>query len=205
MQAAERGRLLVAQVLTFSRRSPEQRQLVELAALISEVVQLLRGSYTQQIVLDLETRDCVVAGDATALHQLIMNLCTNGLQAIAANNIANPSYVGTLSILLADHYITADAPLINIETSRPLAPNHYAVLRVADDGVGMSPETRAHMFDPFFTTKAAGSGTGLGLSLALSIAHAHGGAITCETSLSSGTKFSVYLPISSYGYCQYSI
>ncbi len=188
MQAAERGRLLVAQVLTFSRRSPEQRQQVNLAALVSEVVQLLRGSYTQQIVLDLEVRDCAIAGDATALHQLIMNLCTNGLQALTVNK------TGTLSILLTDVHFTSDAPLY-IESSRPLSARHYAVLRIADDGIGMSAETRAQMFDPFFTTKSVGSGTGLGLSLALSIAHAHEGAITCETSLDSGTIFSVYLPI----------
>jgi len=195
MQAAERGRLLVAQVLTFSRRSPEQRQRVELAALVSEVVQLLRGSYSQQIVLDLEARDCVIVGDATALHQLTMNLCTNGLQAMSADNTATANKAGTLSILLAELHIAADAPL-SVETSRPLAPNHYAMLRIADDGVGMSAETRAQMFDPFFTTKSAGSGTGLGLSLALSIAHAHDGAISCETSLDRGTTFSVYLPIS---------
>jgi signal transduction histidine kinase/ActR/RegA family two-component response regulator len=194
IEAAERGRLLVAQVLTFSRRSPEQRQQVNLAALVSEVVQLLRGSYTHEIVLDLEARDCAIAGDATALHQLIMNLCTNGLQAIVDNNVDSTNKQGALSILLADIHITAKTPL-EVETSRPLAPNHYAVLRIADDGVGMSQDTRAQMFDPFFTTKSVGNGTGLGLSLALSIAHAHEGAIACETSLGNGTTFSVYLPI----------
>jgi signal transduction histidine kinase len=195
LQAAERGRLLVAQVLTFSRRAPEQQSAVDLAALTSEIVQLLRGSFKYQIMLDLENRRAMTIGDATALHQLVMNICTNGLQAIAAIENSKETKRGLLSVLLTDRefdepqYSQPDRAL-----SRELAPGRYALLRIADDGIGMTTETRERMFDPFFTTKSVGSGTGLGLSLAMSIAHAHGGAIQCETSIGHGTIFSVYLP-----------
>jgi signal transduction histidine kinase/CheY-like chemotaxis protein/integral membrane sensor domain MASE1 len=203
LQAAERGRLLVAQVLTFSRRSPEQQSLVDIAALVSEAVQLLRGSFKFQIVMDLENRDSHVQGDATALHQLVMNICTNGLQAISATESSGHKR-GVLSILLTRQQITADdaarimgeLEAVSSQTtfSRLPEPGDYAVIRIVDDGIGMTAETRARMFDPFFTTKSVGSGTGLGLSLAMSIAHAHGGCISCQSAIGQGTSFSVYLP-----------
>lgn len=204
LQAAERGRLLVAQVLTFSRRSPEQQGLVSMAALVSEAVQLLRGSFRYQIVMDLENRDAHVSGDATALHQLLMNICTNGLQAIAALDSISNARKGVLSILLSARtltnddidLLTRDAEAIDttITYSRSPSTGNYTVLRIADDGIGMTTETRTRMFDPFFTTKSVGSGTGLGLSLAMSIAHAHGGAISCQSAIGQGSIFTVYLP-----------
>ena len=193
LQAADRGKLLVAQVLTFSRRAPEQQAAIELTPLVSEVVQLLRGSFSTQIMLDIETRDSVVLGDPTALHQLIMNVCTNGLQAIAELEKSTNAKTGMLSILLTDADFADDAMLT--KASQPLQAGRYAVLRIADDGIGMTEEVRKRMFDPFFTTKSVGSGTGLGLSLAMSIAHAHGGAICCDSTVGNGTTFSIYLPI----------
>jgi signal transduction histidine kinase/CheY-like chemotaxis protein/integral membrane sensor domain MASE1 len=192
--AGERGRALVAQILTFSRRAPETKAMVSLNVLLSEIVDLLRGSHDHDVVLDIEsraTRTFEVLGDATALHQLIMNIATNGLQAMSARGQGR----GVLSIHLTEQEFAEGRVLPN----GALAEGRYALLRIADEGGGIDDDVRAKMFDPFFTTKDVGKGTGLGLSLALAVARAHGGAISVESLPGEGSIFSVYLPLAQAG------
>jgi PAS domain S-box-containing protein len=191
LKAAERGRALVAQILTFSRRAPEKRVPVDVGSVVSEVVSLLRGSFSVQIVFDPEARDLAVLGDATALHQLVMNVSTNGIHAIEARAATSPGFTGALSILLARETLDTSPA----DAGRTLAAGPYAVLRIADDGIGIAPDVRERMFDPFFTTKSVGRGTGLGLSLARAVAEAHGGAVTCSSTVGHGTTFTIYLPL----------
>lgn len=190
VSAGERGRALVAQILTFSRRAPENRALVSLNVLLAEIADLLRGSHEHDVVLDIESRATQtfnVLGDATALHQLIMNISTNGLQAMTARGQGR----GVLSIHMAEQELAEGRVLPN----GALAAGRYALLRIADEGGGIDDAVRAKMFDPFFTTKEVGQGTGLGLSLALAVARAHGGAISVESVAGEGSIFSVYLPL----------
>ncbi len=193
-RAAERGRSLVAQILTFSRRAPERKSNIALTPLLREISVLLRGSYQHDIVLDIESRlskALVTVGDATALHQLVVNVATNGLQAMSERGLGR----GTLSMHLEE--VIFDAPHIFPQGTLP--PGHYACLKIADEGGGIDDAVRAKMFDPFFTTKSVGRGTGLGLSLALAVARAHGGAIDVTSHLGDGTTFAIYLPIAEIG------
>jgi PAS domain S-box-containing protein len=184
IQAGERGRNLVAQILTFSRNSPEAEEPLKLREVLEEVVALLRGSSPHEIVLDMASLDepAIIRGNATALHQLFMNIGVNGLQAMGD--------AGTLKIVASRATLAMALPMIQNQ----LAAGVYLKVDVQDHGVGIDPATRQQMFEPFFTTKLPGRGTGLGLSLAMSVAKAHGGGIDVQSAPDAGATFSVYLP-----------
>ena len=202
LKAGERGRRLISQILTFSRKTPEKKQAVNIADLIHEVVMLLRGSSphtiefkwlpwlgvppTKPVDSDSHSQQAAaiqVLGSAIELHQLVMNLAINGLQAMPG--------VGTLFIKVG--IVQEDLPKTVIQGQLPAG--QYAIISIKDLGPGIDEATRSRMFEPFFTTKPAGQGTGLGLSLALSIAKAHGGGIDVASQPGAGTTFTAYLPI----------
>lgn len=199
LKAGERGRLLISQILTFSRKTPEKKQVVNIADLIHEVVMLLRGSsphvieFKRLLIDDAAQTDrdghsrqvapIHVLGSAIELHQLVMNLAINGLQAMSG--------VGTLSIDVG--IVQVGAPKTVIQGQLPAG--EYAIISIQDQGVGIDEATRSRMFEPFFTTKPAGQGTGLGLSLAMAIAKAHGGGIDVTSRLGEGATFTAYLPV----------
>ncbi len=121
--------------------------------------------------------------DATQIHQVLMNLCTNAFFAMSENG-------GMLEVNL-------DVVEFDDELARPhpkLALGPYVRLTVSDSGHGMDPETRDRIFEPFFTTKGVGKGTGLGLSVVHGIVVNHGGQITVYSEPGLGTTFHVYLP-----------
>ena len=185
MKAGERGRNLVSQILTFSRKNPEQGQVLSLGDVLDEVVMLVRGSNPHEIRYRMQamSEPPNVYGNATALHQLFMNLAVNGLQAMPGK--------GVLEIDAARSVLSSPMTVMQHQ----LPAGIYLRVSVTDHGTGIDEATRQRMFEPFFTTKAAGRGTGLGLSLAMSIAKAHGGGIDVQSSMGAGTTFTVYLPI----------
>jgi signal transduction histidine kinase/ActR/RegA family two-component response regulator len=187
VKAGERGRVLVSQILTFSRKSTNEKQVVDVADLTEEIVTLVRGSnpHTVQFTQRVVRYGALVHGNATELHQLIMNLATNGLQAMAPD--------GKLEIEVEVRDLR-DRTEPKTVLQGQLQPGRYVVIVVRDHGTGVDTATRERMFEPFFTTKPAGQGTGLGLSLAMSIAKAHDGGIDLESEVGKGCKFTVYLP-----------
>jgi CheY-like chemotaxis protein len=126
--------------------------------------------------------DPVVVGDATQLHQVIVNLVTNAAQAMAGQ--------GTIDIGVD----AVDMPAARRLSHGNLAAGRYIRLSVADSGHGMDAATLEHIFEPFFTTKPTGSGTGLGLATVHGIVADHGGAIDVESAPGRGSRFDVYLP-----------
>jgi signal transduction histidine kinase/CheY-like chemotaxis protein len=185
LKAGERGRVLVSQILTFSRKTPVERMTINIDDVLDEVALLVRGSSPHDVRL---VRHCpehlAVDGNPTELHQLFMNLATNGLQAMPSG--------GVLEIEANHIELTAPYPVIQDN----LPAGRYAVIRVRDHGAGIDDAAREHMFEPFFTTKPTGRGTGLGLSLAMAVTKAHGGGIEVESVVGQGTVFTVYLPLS---------
>jgi signal transduction histidine kinase/ActR/RegA family two-component response regulator len=187
VKAGERGRVLVSQILTFSRKSTTEKRVVDIADLAEEIVTLVRGSnpHSVQFIQRVARYGALVHGNATELHQLIMNLATNGLQAMT------PDGKLEIDVELRDLRDLTEPKTV---LQGQLKPGRYVVIVVRDHGTGVDAATRERMFEPFFTTKPAGQGTGLGLSLAMSIAKAHDGGIDLESKIGEGCKFSVYLP-----------
>jgi CheY-like chemotaxis protein len=123
-----------------------------------------------------------VSGDATQLHQVLMNLCVNARDAMPEGGELT---VGAANVTLGE---------AEVRRHPSAHPGNYTVLSVSDTGQGIPPEIIARIFDPFFTTKGVGKGTGLGLSTVHGIAKAHGGFVTVESEVDKGTTFRVYLP-----------
>lgn len=186
-QAALRARDLVQQILTFSRKQDNSYLMpVQIVPLLDEALLLIRSSIpaTIDIKKKINTRDTVILADPTQIHQVIVNLCTNGYQAIGDNT-------GTLEVSL--QRVTVDKH--NRIPGTTLPDDTYIRIRVSDSGTGIDNKTMQRIFEPYFTTKETGKGTGLGLALVNSIVQEHKGAITVDSTPGKGTVFSVYLPV----------
>ncbi len=171
-QAAMRARTLVQQILAFSRRLPQQRTVQPLAPLLDEPLSLLRSTLPASARLECRAEDepLYVEVDAHQVQQVLLNLCTNALQALPAQS-----------------------GLIRVETAR--ADGGMARLSVIDDGSGMDAATRSRIFEPFFTTKPVGQGTGLGMAVVHGIVTASGGRIAIDSAPGRGTRIDVLLPL----------
>ena len=183
--AATRGRALVEQILTYSRSQRGKRAPVDIGNVVAETLELLRGSLPANIGLEASApeRPLVLIGDATQLHQVVMNLCSNAIQAMSGG--------GTLRVTLG----TTDLSSRQALSHGTLEPGRYVRLIVEDNGSGMDEATLSHIFEPFFTTKEIGQGTGLGLALVYAIITDSGGAIDVKSAPQQGTTFTIYGPL----------
>ena len=184
LTGATRASGLVAQILSYSRSQRGKRAAVDLGRVVAETLELVRGSLPPGIRLESEfsSSEIYVVGDATQLHQVTMNLCTNACHAMGDQ--------GTLRIKLESEEVKAERPLAH----SVLHTGTYARLTVEDTGSGMDEATLARIFEPFFTTKEVGKGTGLGLALVYGIVTDSGGAIDVASTPGRGSKFAIYLP-----------
>ncbi|WP_130471733.1 PAS domain-containing sensor histidine kinase [Candidatus Magnetaquicoccus inordinatus] len=184
-QAGLRARDLVSQLLAFSRRAEQQIRPISIDPLLKEVVKFLRAVIPEEVQLHLQLPgDPVrVLADPAQIHEIIMNLATNALQAMEGAP-------GRLRITLYE----TELPEASAYRLR-LAVGRYGVLTVADSGPGIAPEHLPRIFDPFFTTKEPGRGTGLGLSVVHGLVTANGGAVEVNSRLGEGAQFCIYLPL----------
>ena len=184
LKAGGRAKELVRQILTFSRQREDELHPIKVNLIVNEAIKLLRASLpsTIQIRYKIES-NLTVLSDATNIHQILMNLCTNSSYAMQADG-------GILELNLSD--VDLDS---NITEQHPgVKPGKFIKLTVRDTGCGMSAEVSRRIFDPFFTTKKIGQGTGMGLSVVHGIVKSHGGAITVKSSPGQGAIFSIFLP-----------
>ena len=189
-RASLRARSLVQQILTFSRRQPQELVGQPLQPVLEETLSLLRATLPAGVQLDtvLASEALAVEADATQLQQVVMNLCTNAWHALPGGR--GRIEVG-LAALDAEAALRLDAGLAGRE--RPAGP--CAHLWVRDNGSGMEAALVERIFDPFFTTKPVGQGTGLGLSVVHGIVRGHRGSITVDSTPGVGTTFHVMLPL----------
>ena len=186
MAAGQRARLLVRQILTFSRQTEPSRAMVHLGGVVDEVVALLRATLPAAIRIDIvrSTTTDTIMGDPTQLHQVLMNLGTNAGHAMRGK--------GGLLTFTLDRFVVAGG---STGGTTSLGAGDYLKLTVSDTGHGIDPKVVGRIFDPFFTTKPVGEGTGLGLSVVHGIIENHGGEITVTTVPGQGTTFTLWLPL----------
>jgi len=185
MIAGERGRALVERILAFSRSGVGEQVAVHVEGVVRETLALFVAKLPQNIVIErrLHASSAAVMGDPTQIHQVLMNLLANAVQAMPSG--------GTLRVSLD----RTDLQEPRLVTTGSIAAREYVVMNVADSGSGIPAEILEKIFDPFFTTKEVGVGTGLGLSLVHGIVTGLGGAIDVETTVGKGSEFKVYLPL----------
>jgi PAS domain S-box-containing protein len=185
LTAATRGRDLVQQILAYSRGHRGKQSTTDIGRAVAESIELLRGSLPASISLDvrLPSKSLVVLGDATRLHQVIMNLCSNAIHSMSEG--------GTLRIAVTPVDVSAERTL----SQGVLQVRQYACLVAEDTGSGMDETALPRIFEPFFTTKEIGRGTGLGLALVYAIVTDLHGAIDVKSAPTKGSRFSIYLPL----------
>ena len=181
---AKRGASLVNQVLSFTRGLEGERTLLQLKHLILEIQQIIKETFPKSIELitQIPLHLWTVSGDATQLHQVLMNLCVNARDAMPNG--------GKLKITAENLLIDENYTKMNIEAQ----VGSYLFITVSDTGMGIKPEILDRIFEPFFTTKETGKGTGLGLSTVIGIIKSHGGFVKVNSQPGKGSQFQVYLP-----------
>ena len=190
-RAGLHARDIVQQILSFSRRQPTQRTPTDFGEVVRESTRLLRAALPPAVSLTVHIADDLprVLADATQLKQVVINLVTNAVQAMAGRH-------GRVQVSLSA--IALDAPLLQRHAELRALERHPAgravCLTVADDGPGMDESTLKRIFDPFFTTKKTGEGTGLGLAVVHGITRTHQGAMVVDSEPGKGSQFRFYLP-----------
>ena len=184
MNAGNRAKALVTQILAYSRAEGGERSPVIVLPIAQEVADLVRGSTPHAIEVRFApgAEEAAVLGDPTRMHQLLMNLSTNAVQAMDQG--------GTLAIEIAEEVLEAPRKT----RSGTVSAGEYVRIAVSDTSHGIPPEAIDRIFEPFFTTKRAGRGTGLGLALVHSVVKEHQGFIDVESAVGRGTTFTVWLP-----------
>jgi len=184
--AGRRGRDLIKQILSFSRHQTPRTEPVLLRPIIKEIVKLLGATLPSTIEIRqiLKGDQEYVMANATKIHQILTNLCTNAGYAMQENG-------GILELKTDIVEIGSEAGGFNFN----LTPGKYLKITVSDTGCGIDPEILDKIFEPYFTTKPHGQGNGLGLAVARGIAAGCGGTITVYSEPEKGTTFNVYLPV----------
>jgi len=185
LKAADRAKGLVHQILAFSRKTESDVKPLYLHFIVREALKLLRASLPSTISLlsDINDTDDVVIADATEIHQIVMNLCTNAAHAMEHSG-------GAIEVTLKP--VDLDGHAAGYYTG--IEPGPYVQLSVKDTGMGIPPDIMGRIFEPFFTTKGVGKGTGMGLAMVHGIVKSLKGDIKVYSAPGKGAVFHTVLP-----------
>ncbi|MFN6484297.1 MULTISPECIES: response regulator [unclassified Nostoc] len=177
---------LVKQVLWFSRGSVGNFKTLQVGNLISEIENIVKQTFSRAIEIRIDVPGqnlWNIFGDATQLHQVLMNLCINARDAMP--------HGGILKISAKNFWVDSHYARMNIDAKM----GSFVMISVSDTGTGITRDIVDRIFEPFFTTKELGKGTGLGLSTVLGIIKSHSGFVNVVTEVGKGTEFQVCLPV----------
>jgi CheY-like chemotaxis protein/anti-sigma regulatory factor (Ser/Thr protein kinase) len=185
LEAGNRAKDLINQILTFSRQSEQNLKPLQLKLIVNDALKLIRATLPSSIEIRTDLKsDAAILGDQIKIHQILMNLCTNASHAMQ-------EMVGVMSVSLSEVEIDSDFIIKHFDVKS----GSYLKLSVSDTGHGMPSSLMEHIFDPFFTTKEKGQGTGMGLSVVHGIVKSHNGTIHVYSEPGEGSTFNVYLPV----------
>lgn len=184
IKASTRAKELVGQILTFSRISDHSKRPLEIYLIITEALKLIRATTPTSIEIrtKINRHSGATLADPVQIHQLVMNLCANAVDAMAGK--------GILDIILDRVTLTES----DCTGHNDMSPGNYLRLIVRDTGHGMDETTQQRIFEPFFTTKGVGKGTGMGLSVVHGVVKSHNGFIDLKTAQGKGTEFTISFP-----------
>ncbi|MCF8056149.1 MAG: PAS domain S-box protein [Desulfocapsa sp.] len=186
LNAANRAKELVKQILSFSRHTDMELQPLKIQFVIKEALKLLHSSIPSTIEIreNIDTNCGPVYADPTQIHQTIMNLCTNAYHSMREKG-------GILQVSLIPVQFSQE----DLTNKIDLRAGPYVQLEVSDTGHGMTQNVLKKIFEPYFTTKGKGEGTGLGLSVVHGIVKSLKGDITVYSEQGKGTTFRIYFPV----------
>ncbi|MCP3891928.1 MAG: response regulator [Desulfobulbaceae bacterium] len=186
LEAGNRAKKLVSQILEFSRQDDTERMPLEPANIVNKTIKLLRPSLpaTIEINQNITPKTGLIFANPTQVHQILMNLCTNAFHAMEMTG-------GTLDISLKEMTLSRE----DLVHEPDVVEGTFIQISIGDSGQGVSPMVKDKIFNPFFTTKEVGKGTGMGLSIAHGIVKSYGGFISLYSELGEGAVFHVFLPV----------
>lgn len=187
LDAAERGRELVKQIISFSKSSYQKIKPVKIGPIVEESLDLLKPSLPFNIKVSqrLGNVNDIVMADPNQIHQVLLNLFSNAVHAMRKKG-------GILKVELSNVLLDGSG----MEGYLELKSQNYLKITVSDTGCGIPKEIIEKIFDPFFTTKGRGEGTGMGLSVVHGIIKSHNGTIEVHSEEEHGTTFDIFLPLS---------
>lgn len=177
MGACKRATRLVSQLLGFSRKARLDLSTQNVNDIVNRMMPLISHALPSNDALAVKLQEDIplVKVDGVQIEQVLMNICLNACDAISEGG-----------------HMTVQTYTMNTQSSSSETTKH-AVISISDSGIGIHEDTLPHIFEPFFTTKY-GKGTGLGLAMSEGIIRQHGGWIECDSVVSVGTEFRIYLP-----------
>jgi two-component system, cell cycle sensor histidine kinase and response regulator CckA len=183
--ACMRAKELIAQILSFSRQTDQERKPLKLSTIVKESLKLIRSSLPSTIEIrnNFSFETDTINANLSQINQVLFNLCANASHAMRKTG-------GILEISLSN--VVFDK--IEAQRHEHLKPGKYILLSVQDSGVGIPDVVLGRIFDPFFTTKNLNEGTGLGLSVVYGIIKDHDGIITVNSKPQKGSTFHMFLP-----------
>jgi nitrogen-specific signal transduction histidine kinase len=186
--AAARASALTQQLLAFSRRQPREAVVVEVNSIITNLerslLRLIGENISVVCYLHHEKEGAHIKADPSQITQIILNLAVNARDAMSRGGQL------TLETAIVDLTKETESPFHDDD----FVPGHYVLIKIADTGIGMTEEVKAHLFEPFFTTKTDQERSGLGLATCYGIVHQSGGHLRVESELGKGTVVQIYLP-----------
>jgi len=185
-KASLRAKNIVKQLLSFSRKTDQKLQPIQITSVIKDALKFLRSTIptTINIHRDIQTTEETILADPTQINQIIMNLCINASQAMEQTG-------GDLNVTVAKVILDNNSA----KEYPDLKSGDHVKIIVSDTGPGIDPEIIDQIFDPYFTTKDVGKGSGMGLAVVHGIVKNHNGAISVNSRLGKGTKFIIFFPI----------
>ncbi len=182
-----RGSALVRQILSFARGIEGDRGTLQIRHLIADIQQMIQETFPKSITIqtDISRNLWTVYGDATQIHQVLLNLAVNARDAMPNGGELNITAKNT----------TVDPEYVRQHPNTQIGS--YVEIAVSDTGVGIPPDLMERIFEPFFSTKEVDRGTGLGLATVFGIVKSHSGAIEVKSDLGRGTQFTILLPATS--------
>ena len=172
---ANRCKLLVQELLTFSRANQNERREEDINKVIEKALTLVEVNAKMssvELIREFEENLPQVVLNSSQMQQVIVNLCNNAIDAMPKG--------GTIRL----HTRTVQE-----------SEKKFVKIQVQDTGPGISKNIQLKVFEPFFTTKEVGEGTGLGLSITHEIVQKHGGTIVLDSKAGTGTTFTIRIPL----------
>jgi PAS domain S-box-containing protein len=192
LTAVARGAELVRRLMVVSRGSAGEPRSQDLNLLVKETGVLVERILPARIQFEVKLEDgpLMTDIDPSICSQVLLNLIVNARDAMPDGGLLTLS-TGRRMVLGSDF----KDPKVVVLDHRAFVPGEFALISVADSGIGMSAEIRRRIFEPFFTTKPEGQGTGLGLATTLGFVSERGGFVEVESEPGRGTVFRIFLPI----------
>lgn len=184
--AALRAKDIVGQLLSFNRKSQQEKGAVKAAPLMEDALKFLRPLIPANIEVEaqIELQEESLLAAPTQLHMALMNICVNAAQAMEETG-------GSIKV----HARKVDLKPAVISNHPGLQPGMYIEIVIEDDGPGIPPEVMDRIFDPYFTTKAVGKGSGMGLAVVHGVVQSHDGAISVQSDPGKGARFRLLFPL----------